>query len=122
MTLKYTVPSWNFCNKDVFTSNGLTSQERCRFCVKTRKGYYCTLHDMYLTSDKEFTYKTKVCIDATAGFAITVDEPQTPTVDPKLIIKETVKTYNKILSDLMNTGYPRNIAEKVAMEYVLGDK
>lgn len=119
LDLKIIVPSWNFCNEDKFTANGMESKTKCRFCVSTKKGSYCTLYDEMLASDGTFTHKTAGCIRATAGFGVEVDDTLVA-VDPKLIVRETVKTYNKTLSDLLKSGYPRNIAEQVAMEYVIG--
>lgn len=115
------VPSWNYCNLDVPTADGRYSKEKCRFCVSSRQGNYCSLHDKQLTSDVHFIHKTPQCIEATAGFAVSVDEPTTPHVDPKMIIRETIKSYNKMLNDLLSQGYPRAMAETIATKYITGD-
>lgn len=124
LTVKYRVPSWNFCNHDVFTEDDMGSKELCRFCIKTKKGYRCVLHDTDLSSDARRVYKNEACIDASAGFAITADEPvpEGPVVDPKFIMRETLDIYNKTLNDLLNQGYPRQMAESIARKYILEDK
>lgn len=122
MTLKCRVPSWNYCNCDGFTADQRFSKELCRFCVSTKEGHYCTLHDAQLKADKHFVHKVPACIEATAGFAITTDEPVPEfIVDPKLIVRETIKNYNKTLADLLKQGYPRALAETIAMQYITGD-
>lgn len=121
LQLQYRVPSWNFCNHDSYTAAPNFSKERCRFCVSTKGGYHCLLTDEDLTSDSSFINKTATCIHATAGFAVSADEPNIQ-VDPKLIMRETLITYNKALNDLLNRGYPRQMAETIANKYVLGDK
>lgn len=126
MTLSYVVPAWNFCNYD--TSN--TSKEVCRFCEKTKKGHHCVLYDADLMSDGNLISKVKGCCRATAGYdtVVTYEAPQAPAqnqapaVDPKWIMQETLKMYNKSLNDLLAQGYPRPMAEKLAQQYVLGGK
>lgn len=124
LALQCRVPSWNFCNHDGHTPDDRYSKELCRFCVKSRQGYRCLLHDEWLTADPTFVHKAAACIKATAGFAITADEPVPeagPTVPPKMLIKESLKTYRKTVNDLIAQGYPRNIAETVAEKYTLED-
>lgn len=124
MTLQCRVPSWNFCNYDGFTPDNRYSKELCRFCVSTKQGHYCSLHDTWLTSDKNFVHKTEPCIKATAGYAITVDEPVPtgPVVEPSLIIQEAIALYRKTVCDLVKQGYPQSMAETIADKYVKGIK
>lgn len=124
LALQCRVPSWNHCNYDGFTADNRPSKELCRFCVSTKKGHYCSLHDQWLTADKNFVHKTHDCIEATAGYAITVDEqvPTGPSADPKLIIRETIALYRKTVSDLVSQGYPQTMAETIASKYLIGDK
>lgn len=123
ITLQHRVPSWNMCNYDGFTADGRTSKDTCRFCQKTKEGYKCLLYDEQLRSDSKFVYKTKCCVTATAGYAVTADEPvpEGPIVDPKKLISETLKVYRKTYNDLLKQGYPRQIAEQIAAEYMIGD-
>lgn len=121
LTVAYRLPSWNFCNLDSYTKDQRFSKETCRFCVKDKKGYRCLLHDEPLTVDPTFVHKTAACIKATAGFAITADEPVGPTIDPKDLMAETIKEYQKTVNNLQSQGYPRTIAESTAKKYVLGD-
>ena len=116
-TITYRVPSWNFCNSD--KTSRITS-DTCRFCVKTRAGYICTLHDTHLESSNGAVSKAYQCRQLTAGF--TVDEPpELPAVDPKFIMRETLATYKKTLNGLIGQGYPRTMAETIATKYVLED-
>lgn len=120
--LKCRVPSWNYCNYDGPTADQRYSKELCRFCVSTKKGNYCSLHDTQLMADKNFVHKTPDCIRSTAGFAISIDEPVPEfNVDPKLIVASAIKSYNKTLAELLKQGYPRNLAETLAMQYTIGD-
>lgn len=83
------------------------------------------LHDKMLLSDKDFVYKTAACIDATAGDAITVDEPtpeQGPTITPKQIVNGTITLYTKTVNDLLKQGYPRPLAESAAKRYIVDGK
>lgn len=116
--LSYRVPSWALCNLDTITDD-MVNAKTCRFCIKTKEGYKCILHDETLSSKGTDVRKADACARITAGFTIAVEEPQPISVDPKLIIKESLKAYNKTLSDLLASGYPRSLAEKVATEHLL---
>lgn len=123
LTVKCRVPSWNFCNKDVHTKDGRHSKELCKFCVKSTAGYYCILHEEYMANDHTFVYKPNVCIEMTAGFKDEVNEPEPlPQVNPQLIIRETLKEYNKTVKTLTKQGYPQQLAETIATKYVLGEE
>ena len=117
--LQCRVPSWNFCNHDGHTPDDRYSKELCRFCIKTKQGYRCTLHEQWLTSDPTFVHKAPACIKATAGFAVTADEPTPNAIPPKTIIKQSIKNYKKTVNDLITQGYPRAIAEAAAEVYIL---
>ena len=117
-TLTYKVPSWNFCNSDKTLKIG---KETCRFCVKTRLGYICTLYEENLSESHGAVSKCPQCIELTAGFTVDISEPETPTVDPRFIMRETLTIYKKTLNDLISQGYPRQMAESIATKYVLED-
>lgn len=117
--ITYTVPSWNFCTLDTVQPDGRYSKELCRFCVKDKTGYRCLLYEERLATNPPFVCKTKQCIDASAGFKTDVVEAPPPTVVPKLIIRETLKNYKKTVDDLIKQGYPRNMAEAAAYEFML---
>lgn len=119
--LRCKVPSWNFCNCDGPTPDQRYSKELCRFCKTTKAGNYCLLHDKPLAADVNFVHKTAACIKATAGFSVEVDDAPAISVDPKTIIRETIKNYNKTLNDLLKQGYPRALAETIATQYITGD-
>lgn len=120
--LQFRVPSWNFCTLDDFTANGRFSKETCRFCEKTKTGHRCLLFDKTLAADENFVYKTPACINMTAGDAVTIDEPTREAIDPKLIIRETLNSYKKSVSDLKKQGYPQALAETIATKLALGEK
>ena len=66
--------------------------------------------------------KVDACCRTTAGFtsdihAVPAPEPK---VDPKQLIKMTIETYTKTVDDLLNQGYPKVMADKVAKQYMLG--
>lgn len=119
--IKCRVPSWNYCTLDGFTANGRFSKELCSFCVKDKNGYHCMLHDEGLAADKYFVHKCPKCINVTAGFPLD-EEPELPPVDPKVIIRETLKNYKQTVKQLMDQGYPASLAETLATKYVLGEK
>ena len=119
--LQCKVPSWNYCNCDDPTPDQRYSKERCRFCVSTKQGHYCTLYDTPLAADKNWIYKPDKCIKATAGYSVSVEDETAPSVDPKLIMRETLKSYNKMVKDLMSQNYPRSMAETIATKYILED-
>lgn len=116
--ITYTVPSWNFCNLDGFTTNGRFSKETCRFCVKTKNGYKCALTDEVLHSDPTFVHKTQQCINVSAGFSA-AELPDTVSVDPKVIIAETLKQYKRIKDDLLKQGFPSTMADSLATQMML---
>lgn len=120
-TIAYRVPSWNFCNLD---GSGKIGKETCRFCVKTKLGYICTLYDTPLSSEDYKVNKYYDCVRATAGYRISIDEPVStvPTIDPKLIVQEAIKQYKKQVNDLLNQNYPRSIAEAIVIKHMLEDK
>lgn len=126
-TVNYSVPSWNFCTIDEVQRDGRYSKELCRFCVKTKEGHRCLLYDKPLAVDPTFVHKTAECIKASAGFKTEVTEvtPTTvsiPTIDPKSLVRDTIKTYKKTVKDLMAKNYPRSIAETAAERYILDEK
>lgn len=112
------LPSWNFCKLDDFTANGRFSKENCKFCVRANGGYRCLLFDANLTSDVDFVHKCPQCIKAAAGFG--VEEAPTVQVDPKLVMKETLKQYKSVVKQLLSQGYPKEMAETLAEQFVMG--
>lgn len=118
--VSFRVPSWNYCNHDAAPMSSKIPKTTCRFCIKTKNGYCCVLHDSLLQSDANFIYKTPKCINATAGFAATVEEPA-PITDPKIIMRETLRVYTKELNSLLSQGYPRQLAETLATKQTLED-
>ena len=117
----YTVPGWNFCNNDNLLPGGRLQKDVCRFCIKTKSGHRCMLYDQPLKTDGEFIDKIKDCCRATAGFASNIEEaPPTPTVDPRELIKQTIDVYNKNVKVLIRQHYPREIAEQLAKQIMLG--
>ena len=121
LEVKLRVPSWNFCTLDGFTHDDRFSKELCRFCIKTKNGYRCMLHDEGLKADSTFVYKCPKCIDVTAGFRLE-DEPEVVPVDPKTIIRETLAEYRKAVAQLVAQGFPQSMAETLATKYMLNER
>lgn len=118
--LKCCIPSWNYCQLDGFTADDRFSKELCRFCVKTKAGYRCVLHDATLAADENFVHKPAVCIKLTAGFPVDIaPAPEAPPVEPTVIIRETLKLYKSTIKDLTRQGYPYALAETLAEKYLL---
>lgn len=118
------IPSWEFCNSDKPTGKLSISKELCRFCHSSKAGYKCSLYNVWLSADRALVNKAPQCIYATTwGTAEVLEEDIADEikVDPKLIVKETLKTYKKTLAGLIADGYPQNLAETVAEQYVLGE-
>lgn len=119
----YTVPNWNFCNSDNLINGGELTTNTCRFCIKDKHGAHCLLYDKTLTTEGKLINKVRACCKATAGFPSEISpEPQTPIIPPKEIMKQTIEIYSKTLNDLINQGYPRQMAEQAAKKYILGNK
>lgn len=118
VNLKFVVPSWNYCNHDSATASLRPSKEICRFCHKDKFGYRCTLFDENLSADANFIYKVPTCIDATAGFATTVEEQQQAT-DLKSLLRGAIE---QRVEELVQQKYPRTLAETVALKEILEDK
>lgn len=116
LTLTHGVPHGNFCTT--------LSGSKCRFCQGLKGGrHYCPLYDEVLIGTDDSIEKTKRCCKATAGFNISIEvEPEEPTlqIDPKVLMRETLKLYNKKVNDLLGQGYPRQLAEKFAQQDILG--
>lgn len=79
------------------------------------------LYDESLMADHGQVSKTRQCCRATAGFESVIEEPpQVPTIPPKDLMKQTIELYSKTVNDLLNQGYPRQMAEAAAKKYMLG--
>lgn len=119
-TVTYTVPNWNYCNSDNLINGGELTRNVCRFCVKGR----CLLYDKPLSVSDQLISKTRECCKATVGFQSNIDAttpPPVPTIQPKALMKQTIELYNKTVNDLIAQGYPKQIADATAKQYVLGD-
>lgn len=119
LEVAFKVPSWNFCTYDGFTDNGRFSKDVCKFCVKTKGGHRCTLFDEDLAADSKFVHKSQRCIKLTAGFA-QQSTPEPLAVDPKIVMRETLKQYKDTVKQLLSQGYPKEMAETIAERFVMG--
>lgn len=119
------VPAWSHCNLQA-NIYGQPSTEKCRFCVKEKGHYRCALYNVVLdTSQGTLVNKAYTCERATIGYKSVVEdveEDNTPTVNPKTLVKATITEYNKVRKQLIRQGYPEAIAEKVAAEHLIGGK
>lgn len=119
-TVTYRVPHWNFCNSDNLLDGSELSKNACRFCIKTKTGRYCALHDETLDVNDGFIKKAAACRKITADPRIEIDTtPQVPTIQPREIMKQTIELYNKTVNDLIAQGYPKQLADNLAKQYVL---
>lgn len=124
--ITYKVPAWQYCNLNSHKI-GVPSSEKCRFCVK-EKGYHrCALYNELLSTEgKDVVLKARACERAVCGFKSVVEDVEEvdngPSVDPKYLMKTTIQEYLKTKNKLLSQGYPEFVADKVAQQYVLGDK
>lgn len=78
------------------------------------------LYDKLLSVDNGLIQKVPACIDATAGFKSEIEPVEVPTIEPKVLMKQTIDLYEKTVKDLMAQGYPQPIAAATAKKFVLG--
>ena len=113
----YKVPDWQFCNH---SGKGAFTKDVCRFCVKHGKVHVCVLHNMPLNvTEGILINKCPACCKATAGFKSVVEDSEVR-VNPKDIMKLTMQEYRRIYRQLMDQGYPANMADKLAQQTILG--
>ena len=117
----YKVPAWEFCNMQA-TVTGKPSKEACRFCVKERGHSRCAMYNEILTVESgTLIRKTRSCQKACASHrAVMVDAETQQVVDPKTLMKATIKEYEKLRKKLLGQGYPAALAEQLATEFVMG--
>ncbi len=121
--VSYIVPHWAFCNEDKFDLDGSKSKKVCKFCKVSKSGADCLLYNKSLSVSNGLVSKTRACEKATAGFESTIDSDnavERPVINPKKVIKHTVDLYIKTYNDLLNDGYPRQMAEALAKEAIIG--
>lgn len=121
-TITYKVPGWNYCNVDKFDYDGTPSKRVCQFCIKTKEGHRCALYNAPLYTNGNDIQKLTPCCRATAGFESVVEQPEAPTIDPKELMAHTIELYDRTTRELVNQGYPRQMAEVAARKHILGIK
>lgn len=120
-TVTYKVPHWNLCNVDRFDIDATPSKQLCQFCVKDKDGHRCLLYNQSLSSNGGQVQKLPQCCKTTAGFASVIEPPEAPTLPPKDLMKQTIELYSKTVNDLITQGYPRQMAEQAAKQYILNN-
>ena len=125
--ITYKVPAWEHCNLVKPGTLNKPSKDLCRFCVKENGTYRCALYNMPLdVAHGTMPIKAHDCKRAVAGFKSIVEDvkeqDKLPEVDPAIIIKATLDTYEKMRKSLLSQGYPAALAETLAKEYLLGGK
>lgn len=110
-TVTYKVPKGMYCNHKLQKS---TPSTRCRFCTDLGKGAFtCVLYNLPLdVMEGKLIYKATPCMKQEG----TVED--TPMVNPKDVVKYTIKEYRKIYLSLIKQGYPEELAHKAAQEEV----
>lgn len=121
--VKYQCPSWEFCNE--MLQGGLNAGNKtCRFCVKSRGTCRCVLYDKTLNVHGDGTVdKCKECLGVTKGLfkksTHVVDTVEAkPNIDPQTIVKMTADQMQKVMRQLINQGYPAEMALKMAHDLV----
>ena len=104
--VSYKVPHWAFCNCDANEMNDVT-KDVCKFCVTKRGGERrCVLYDESLTVVDGLVSKSEGCKKATAGIKSVIESdrvaPTGPSVQPKILITQTIELYSKTVNDLLN--------------------
>lgn len=111
-TVTYKVPKGMYCNHEMKKSTSFT---RCRFATDLGKhGFTCVLHNEPLA-----VYCGNLLSKCDACFSQHGIVSDTPTVEPKEIIKFAISEYNRIYKDLIKQGVPAGLAEKLAQKEVL---
>lgn len=61
------------------------------------------------------------CCKATAGYESVIEPAAAaPTIPPSVLMEQTIAMYCQTVNDLINKGYPRQMAEVAARQHVLG--
>ena len=108
----YYVPDGAYCN---ITG----SKELCRFCVKHKNGYTCSIRQEILASEGTIVRKAGLCAKGSKS-AITQTEPIT--IDQNVLIDMALNHYFKIYSDLKDQGCPDDLAHALARKMIKGGK
>ena len=95
------------------------SAQVCQFCIKSKGSQRCALYDQPLMSDGIQIKKLPQCCKATAGFESVIETPEAPAIDPKEIVKHAIDIYTRTVDDLINQGYPRQLAERAAKQSLI---
>lgn len=107
-----------FCCKTKFGAP--LKNQKCRFCVKTPEGQKCVLHNEVLQQQSSGVfYKLDRCMNLKKNEV--AETRETSPIAPQEIMKEAIKIYDKQVNALVNQGYPHKMAQKAALEYVLGN-
>lgn len=78
------------------------------------------MYDKSLSVNDGMISKVRECCRATAGFESNIEPAEVPTVQPKVLMKQTIDLYDKTVKELMAQGYPQPIATATAKKYILG--
>lgn len=112
----YKVPNWNFCNHDNLFDGDLNKMT-CSFCQKQKNGTYkCLLYNKELCTNGRLINKLPPCIEATISSGGEVEQDHNET---RQQLEQSVDTLLRTIQDLMKQGYPYELAQAVAKEYVL---
>ena len=112
------VPSWDFCNHDKLNVSPVPTKELCQFCKTERGIRVCTVFNEVLGEKGGLIDKTAKCIKLTQSFGGQADVAEPLEISPKDIVREAINLYSKTYNDLLNQGYPRELAEKFAKQHI----
>lgn len=96
----------------------------CKFCVRVGNQVVCALYDEELQESGEFVRKTLACKRMTAGFKaeIITDDAlydPTPPVEPKKLMAESIRMYERTVKQLMRQGLNFTMASNLAKKQLL---
>ena len=120
----YQCPNWDLCNEMQY-SGMRAGKNTCRFCSKRGKSARCLLHDEVLTVNEDGSVKKcRKCTGHTSGLIsqkVTSDltASSSPKIDVKQLVKVTADNMQKMMKQLLNEGYPIEMAMKAAHDTIV---
>lgn len=124
--VKFQCPNWDRCNEIKY--GGYTAgKNTCRFCVTKGRQTMCLLHNKHLTTNNDGTVnKCKECLGKTTGIfgpkltQVTLDSSvEMPPPNVKDIVKTTADNMQKVLKQLLEEGYPQDMAIKATHDLIV---
>lgn len=111
--LTYYAPDGLYCNIE---------KQHCRFCVKHKDGYSCSLYQETLEHHGKTVLKTNDCTYRKLSHIVEEQPTVAPTmqIDPQEVIKMAVDSFLKIYDSLRSQGFPEEMARQLAKKEMRG--